>query len=107
MSRLNSPEFLQAAVAQKVQGPQLALKRKLAICPEIGQVCEGFRMPAGRDLCAGGEGRRPKACKERTRGGLAGGFRLWGFEWAAAVVRGTRAGFIGGRSTIAVGSSSL
>jgi hypothetical protein len=33
----------------------------------------GFRMPAGRDLSAGAEGRRPKAPQEGTRGGWSGG----------------------------------
>jgi len=39
---------------------------------------EGFRMPAGRDLSACGEGRRPKASEEGTRGPLASGLPSMG-----------------------------
>jgi hypothetical protein len=35
------------------------------------RVCVGFRMPVGRDLAGGAWGRRPKAARERTRGGRA------------------------------------
>ncbi len=36
-----------------------------------GSCCEGFRMPAGRDVVSSAEGRRPKASKDKegTRGG--------------------------------------
>ena len=47
---------------------------------------EGFRMPARRDLSTPGEGRRPKASQEGTRGPLG---------WASAVygdLRGRRLG---------------
>jgi hypothetical protein len=39
-----------------------------------GGSCEGFRMPAGRDVAGRAWGRGPKACREETRGGRA---RLW------------------------------
>ena len=39
---------------------------------------EGFRMPARGDLCTRGEGRRPKASEEGTRGPLAGGLPSMG-----------------------------
>ena len=44
------------------------------------RVCEGFRMPAGRDVASSTEGRRPKAAREGTRGGRAGRWGLWGFD---------------------------
>jgi hypothetical protein len=34
--------------------------------------CEGFRMPAGRDIAGSTEGRRPKASREGTREDQAG-----------------------------------
>jgi hypothetical protein len=42
--------------------------------------CEGFRMPAGRDVAGSAEGRRPKAAREGTRGGRARRWGLWGFD---------------------------
>jgi hypothetical protein len=40
--------------------------------------CEGFRMPARRDLSARAEGRRPKASQEGTRGALGGRSAVYG-----------------------------
>jgi len=37
----------------------------------FGYFCEGFRMPALRDVAAGAGGRRPKASREGTRGSWA------------------------------------
>ena len=45
---------------------------------ENGSLREGFRMPARGDLSVGGEGRRPKASEEGTRGPLAGGLPSMG-----------------------------
>ena len=46
--------------------------RPLSFRAGNGSSCEGFRMPASCDLSTGAEGRRPKACREGTRGGRRG-----------------------------------
>jgi hypothetical protein len=44
-----------------------------------GRRCEGFRMPARRNLSTRAEGRRPKASREGTRGGRHG-------RWASMAI---------------------
>ena len=46
--------------------------------------CEGFRMPAGRNVASSTEGRRPKASREGTRGGRA---RRWVYGDLTVVAR--------------------
>ena len=47
----------------------LSRRTDLPSAGPIGWWCEGFRMPAGRDVASSAAGRRPKASKEGTRGG--------------------------------------
>ena len=61
---LDFPRFRLARLAGPSPGQSL-LQRRDALA---GEACEGFRMPAGRDVASSAEGRRPKAARERTRG---------------------------------------
>jgi hypothetical protein len=54
----------------------------------IGSVGEGFRMPAGGDLSAGAEGRRPKAPQEGTRGGWVSSLPSMGIYRGGGLRRG-------------------
>src|SRR5713226_434338 len=81
------------------RGAELPTMRRT---PE-GRSCEGFRMPTRRGLSTGAEGRRPKACREGTRVGGAGGGRLWRFDGGAARASDALGEGVGGGSTIAAG----
>jgi hypothetical protein len=52
----------------------------IAKCGASFPACEGFRMPAGRDVAGSAGGRRPKASREGTRGGPGSILGLWGFD---------------------------
>ena len=84
----------------------------MELCAETASAhvrsCEGFRMPACRDVaaCAGAGVRKPPG-KEPAGVGRAV-CHLWGFEWPAAFREGRAGRLVGGGSTIdAEGSSAL
>jgi len=71
-------DLLPSQDPRQIAGVSSARKRDRHRMPPLypnDRFREGFRMPAGRDLATsstGGEGRRPKASEEGTRGPLVG-----------------------------------